>query len=370
MACTRIIDDSRIFIAVLRDNGWFMSEEQGRDLKLLSLGTSDIPNGGGIRGLSSLLILKELMWRIKSEENLQDVPHPCEYFDLMGGTSTGGLIALMLGRMRMSVDEAIVCYGGLSEKVFSDVKHGLHEGKFKASKLEEAIKKIVKQMTGDAESMMLDPNPAACKTFVCAMDAHNMNAGIPVLFRTYQPPKESPIPCTIWEAGRATSAAPTFFKRIEIGAENMKQPYIDGGMGRNNPAKVMLEEAELVFPGRRVGCIVSIGTGQAKTIAIPKPGWIQRALPLDVVNALKAIATDCERTAEELARQFRESPDKYFRFNVEQGMQEVTLAQWERLGEVASHTKQYLKSQEVDQKVENAVRVLRVGGRITEETLC
>lgn len=47
-------------------------------------------DGGGIRGLSSLLILERIMYRIKAEQKLERVPLPCEYFDLIGGTSTGG----------------------------------------------------------------------------------------------------------------------------------------------------------------------------------------------------------------------------------------------------------------------------------------
>ncbi|KAK0446048.1 acyl transferase/acyl hydrolase/lysophospholipase [Desarmillaria tabescens] len=320
-------------------------------------------DGGGIRGLSSLLILYELMWRIKQTEGLSELPLPCEYFDLIGGTSTGGLIALMVGRLRMSVGDAIECYGRLSRKVFGKPKHGVRDGKFRATKLEEVLKSIVSNRTHDADTEMVDDNYEACKTFVCAMDAHNMNAAIPVLFCTYTHHKEKRVNCAIWQAARATSAAPTFFKRIEIGLENMKQPYIDGGMGRNNPAKVLLEEAKQVFPGRRIACLISIGTGRAQTIAIPRPGWFQRTLPLGVINALQMIATDCERTAEELARDFYDMPDVYFRFNVEHGLQGVKLAQWDRLGEVASHTTQYLKTAAVDQKVDRAVSILR-GGRL------
>jgi patatin-like phospholipase/acyl hydrolase len=51
-----------------------------RKLKLLSL------DGGGVRGLSSLFILKQLMEAI----NPDDPPKPCNYFDMIGGTSTGG----------------------------------------------------------------------------------------------------------------------------------------------------------------------------------------------------------------------------------------------------------------------------------------
>jgi patatin-like phospholipase/acyl hydrolase len=58
-------------------------------------------DGGGVRGLSSLLILREIMEEIQRRNGSLDVPLPCEYFDLIGGTSTGGLIAVMLGRLRM-----------------------------------------------------------------------------------------------------------------------------------------------------------------------------------------------------------------------------------------------------------------------------
>jgi patatin-like phospholipase/acyl hydrolase len=58
-------------------------------------------DGGGVRGMSSLLILRELMESIGHKLGLAHIPKPCDYFDLIGGTSTGGLIAIMLGLLRM-----------------------------------------------------------------------------------------------------------------------------------------------------------------------------------------------------------------------------------------------------------------------------
>jgi len=58
-----------------------------RGLRLLAL------DGGGIRGISSLMILNQLMEKIDPE----NPPKPCDCFDLIGGTSTGGIIAIMLG---------------------------------------------------------------------------------------------------------------------------------------------------------------------------------------------------------------------------------------------------------------------------------
>jgi len=66
-----------------------------RRIRILSL------DGGGFGDLSKLLILNYLMKRVQREENLSTVPYPCDYFDLICGSSMGGFIALMLGRLRM-----------------------------------------------------------------------------------------------------------------------------------------------------------------------------------------------------------------------------------------------------------------------------
>jgi patatin-like phospholipase/acyl hydrolase len=50
-------------------------------------------DGGGVRGLSTLYILKSIMDRLNYErKKTADLPpaKPCEVFDLIGGTSTGG----------------------------------------------------------------------------------------------------------------------------------------------------------------------------------------------------------------------------------------------------------------------------------------
>jgi predicted acylesterase/phospholipase RssA len=191
------------------------------------------------------------------------------------------------------------------------------------------------------------------------MPALNMTVAIPRLFRTYHASKNQSYDCMIWEAARATTAAPTFFKRIVIGGAGSAEPFVDGGMGCNNPAAIVLQEAAAAFPGRHVSCLVSIGAGHAQTISIPKPGLLHWVLPLEVVNAMKRIATDCERTAHEVAKRFQETKDVYFRFNVEQGLQDVGLAHWERLDEVTTHTKQYMLSVDTEKQLSSAVAAIQ-----------
>jgi predicted acylesterase/phospholipase RssA len=186
------------------------------------------------------------------------------------------------------------------------------------------------------------------------------NASSPRLLRTYAVRENQGYNCTIWQAARATSAAPTFFKSIRFGEEGAEEEFVDGGLRCNNPVKQVLEEAEAVFgPDRHIACIVSVGTGQGEVIGLKSPGVFQRALPLDLIRTLKDIVVDCEGAAEEVEKRFKNRKNVYFRFNVEHGLQRVTLEEWRKLGEVTTHTKQYLQKLVISQKINAAVEALR-----------
>jgi len=128
----------------------------GDHVRLLAL------DGGGVRGLSSLMILRQLMAAV----DLDSPPKPCDYFDMIGGTSTGGLIAVMLGRLRMTVDECIVAYTSLSDRVFEKKSHRVNiKGKLQGwdvAELERAIKQILRDR-GLNENALLKDVEAPCR---------------------------------------------------------------------------------------------------------------------------------------------------------------------------------------------------------------
>jgi patatin-like phospholipase/acyl hydrolase len=67
-------------------------------LRILSL------DGGGVRGIATLQVLSEVMAQLRRTHRATnraplESNRPCDYFDLICGTSTGGLIAIMLGRL-------------------------------------------------------------------------------------------------------------------------------------------------------------------------------------------------------------------------------------------------------------------------------
>jgi hypothetical protein len=79
------------------------------------------------------------------------IPKPCDHFDLIIGTGTGGLIALMLGRLRLDLETCKEVYVRMTRKVFETDKTiaGIpyRSTLFKASKLEEAIQECVREHT-------------------------------------------------------------------------------------------------------------------------------------------------------------------------------------------------------------------------------
>ena len=67
----------------------------GSELRLLAL------DGGGVRGLSALMILEQLMEAVDPDAP----PKPCDYFNMIGGTSTGGWVVTRLSRYKKSADD-------------------------------------------------------------------------------------------------------------------------------------------------------------------------------------------------------------------------------------------------------------------------
>jgi predicted acylesterase/phospholipase RssA len=191
-----------------------------------------------------------------------------------------------------------------------------------------------------------------------AMSRHNMNASIPCIFRSYKGAANQMPDCAIWEVLFASMAHPDLFKSIEIGEAPMREPFVDGGLGCNNPTPHVLAEAKRLFPGRYVSCVMSIGSGHTCTIQLPKPTMLQQVLPTHVLAAMNDIATDSERVAEEMAGRFRGLKNVYFRFNVNQGMQNIKLNDWEKLSDVSAHARAYMRGAETSERMDQAVKAI------------
>ncbi|KAG8764149.1 hypothetical protein FRC12_008245, partial [Ceratobasidium sp. 428] len=323
-------------------------------IKLLSI------DGGGIQGLAALITVRELMQRMQREAYLPDMPLPCEYFDLIVGTGVGGLIAVMLGRLRMSVDEALDWFQEIISLVFSQKKRW-GEGLFKATNLELVVGRMVVKHAGCADASMVDDG-TGCRTIVCAMSAHAMR-GV-TLFRSYHWWENRSPDCTIVQAVRATTARPGLFKPVEIDDHGVKLLFVDSGLGYNNPTSLMLEETKKIFQDLQVGCIISVGTGQTRAASAPASRRISWTSHSDPASALQRIATDCEETDQDLQKRFHDTPNIYFRFNVKQGLQDTGMTDLTKLSEVAAHARHNNQLVEVSAKLNDAAKAATSGGAL------
>ncbi|KAM6540262.1 hypothetical protein FALCPG4_001985 [Fusarium falciforme] len=218
----------------------------------------------------------------------------------------------MLGRLDMSVRDAITAYRMVAQEAFRP-KHRISipappTGMFSATSLEGAIKTVIGTYCQDPACV----SERAANQSTITKD--NVDAPA-TLFKTYDK-STSFKNCKIWEVVRATSATTTFFKSIKCGMDEIE--FIDAGFGYNNPCDVLVGEAKQVFPDAQQILVVSIGTGMGNVVDI-------RNTRRSILGALQSMASNSSRVAREMAVRYRGSND-YFRFNVEQGLQDVTLS--------------------------------------------
>lgn len=185
-----------------------------------------------------------------------------------------------------------------------------------------------------------------------------------VRFRSYIVGRNDNFNCTIWEAVRATTASPLFFAPINIGSL-VQERFIDGGYRCNNPVAEVYSELRVAFPSRPITSLISIGTGHTKVIKVaeskplPKNSKSAKSIPSPVVDAWRAIVEDCEHVSSRFEEEHPGPNSIYTRLNVEQGMLDIALDEWAKLGETVTHTRMYLQEPRISQKVDNTVNQLR-----------
>ncbi|KAK4128612.1 hypothetical protein N657DRAFT_676369 [Parathielavia appendiculata] len=316
--------------------------DENEAINLLSL------DGGGVRGVSSLVILDQIMTKIKDMYKLSEEPKPCDFFHMIAGTSTGGLIAIMLGRLRMSTKEALQAYDNCAAKIFArdNRKTWSLSDKFQATALREVVESIVKER-GLGEYMRDPEFPKKGKAIVCVMPAGNI--GKPRFARSFygdQGTEENwDEGVLIWEAARATTAASSFFKPQTLGRGKSAQPYIDAAIGVNNPVDYLLTEAVNEFgSAKRLGCIVSIGTG-TRDVKLER-GWLGLANLLRIIGILKNTATDGQETHRRLQARLSPFPGSYYRFTVPNAAEQVGLHHYKKIPLLKSSTAEYLTEPE------------------------
>jgi hypothetical protein len=239
--------------------------------------------------------------------------------------------------------------------------------------LEENIKNILKMANETSEIKLFDDRSNCCKTFVVAKRHLALDAPA-VLFRSYEV-YGTEVQCTILEAARATSAAPTYFPEMKIG----RDCYVDGGIGSNNPAGEAIREARRIWKDRKIGCLMSIGTGLMEPIAgatrtkeqfgsifggILKGIAPLTAEKLSVAEYCTQVASSCQMVHYELMqteavlKQNKGARPRYYRFNVTAGMANIGLQEAHKMDKISQVTDAYLSEPEMTEVISDCVELL------------
>ncbi|KAF2238229.1 FabD/lysophospholipase-like protein [Viridothelium virens] len=249
---------------------------------------------------------------------------PCHYFDMIGGSSTGALIAIMLGRLRMPVSDCLYEYKTLGEKIFGDPRVLtqlsfiiIPRAKYDSGTLTTVFKGVVRkreEVSNERNEDALFPSRLGlCRTFVTAIKQTPSDAGRAneaLLIRSYdnmrrlmqsetqrrandssrtQPgraetdislarpsrfPTQSNIvhrssgessKWQIWKVARAATAAPFYFRPLKEDTP-VEVKYTDGGLQQNNnPTKEGIAEIEKLHRPNPLGAVISIGTSRGNT---------------------------------------------------------------------------------------------------------
>jgi patatin-like phospholipase/acyl hydrolase len=237
-----------------------------RDRTVLSI------DGGGIRGIIPAMVLDHLETRTGHRA--------ADLFDLMVGTSTGGILALGLAQpdtekpenSRFSARDLADLYANRGSQIFGKnlwrqfrSALGIFDESYSASPLEAALADYFdNNVLGDCR----------CPTIVTAYD---LEARSTTFFKSFKP-EHAQVLCK--SAARATSAAPTFFEPAQLEVAGKSTSLIDGAVFLNSPVVSAYAEALKLFPGDKI-TVISLGTGELaqpisgkKAASWGKIGWM------------------------------------------------------------------------------------------------
>ncbi len=240
-------------------------------------------DGGGIRGILTSKVLEALEEKLNeqySKKNGAPREKPIrlgEYFDMIAGTSTGGILACILlcpseddpTYPRFSASEAVNLYLKNGKEIFKPTWHGRLPGflegiggsKFGDMSIVDVLKAYLKETR---LSQMMKP---------CLITSYDIQERQAVFFTSHDALKKESRDFPLWQVCRSTSAAPTYFPPAMARAgDDFLLHTVDGGLFANNPSmcafiealKIFRDESHQLLGADRM-MIVSIGTGEIKT---------------------------------------------------------------------------------------------------------
>jgi len=402
----RILGTANQLLAAIGYNEWVPKMPGQKGLRILCL------DGGGSRGMTSVVAMKCMVDSLGGME-------VADCFDLVVGTSTGAIIAFLVGLNRETSEKAVERYDVLIRKIFTKSAFSTPMLLFTTATYDESIfMNVLTDILGDNSMLDSRANPAvpfvfavtskmsSNPTHIALFRNYNYNGGeLPdpfvvdpddarenldlslndegesIRLNTYPKKKGivQPAPGTITPdngsrhpgsfralqkyALRASTAAPTVFKPVLMGGEM----YCDGGIVASNPSAIAIHEARTIFPDVPIELVVSIGTGGFKEVkSEPRIGWD------GIIGQIINSATDGEQIHHILEDVLGDgttaqgkssvSNTSYMRFNPTLGLPDefpIDVTDPDKLQQIKTITREYMKEPEQQRKLEAISDILK-----------
>lgn len=393
---------SNQILAAAGYNKWVPKIPGQQGLRILAL------DGGGSRGMVAVKALEALMAKVGNGRDVSDS------FDMIVGTSTGGIIAFLVGLQQETSKQAVERYEGLISKIFIKSTLSTPLMLFTTASYDEShFMKVLENIL--KENSMLDSRADPSVPYVCALSSKMSSTPTHVaLFRNYnyacgeqkdpfvvdpekarenldlplsmehtfirkgtyssrQPQETSakgsrhPGSFRVLQryALRASTAAPTIFKPVLMGGEM----YCDGGIVASNPTAVAIHEARSLFPDIPIELVVSVGTGLFHEQKSPaKVGWD------GIIGQIVNSATESEQVHHILEDLVGESAfvdqskgsmlgnTRYFRFNPTLGYIDefpIDVTEPAKLVELQKISQEYMAQPEQQHKIMRISEILK-----------
>ncbi|WP_341817567.1 patatin-like phospholipase family protein [Wolbachia endosymbiont (group A) of Pherbina coryleti] len=239
-------------------------------------------DGGGIRGIIPAIILAEIEKRTRRTI--------AEIFDLMAGTSTGGIVVAGLckkdnqGNPQYSANDLVELYQEYGAYIFksSFFRRSILSWFNYAQYPSKNIEYVLHKYFGDDILKNTLSN-----VLITSYDIQN---NCPFFFKSW---KEGNI--KLRDALRAATAAPTYFAPKYLKINQKEMVLVDGGVFANNPAACAYASGKRLFPNNDI-LLLSIGTGRtdrsieyANSKRLGKIGWIKPLLHVMFASSLDSV---------------------------------------------------------------------------------
>jgi uncharacterized protein len=280
-------------------------------------------DGGGIRGIipgQILVILEEKLKNKTGDENVRIA----DYFDLIAGTSTGGILACALlcpgevnpARPRFTAQEVVNLYIDHGDQIFSipffhklKTAGGILEEKYPVTELEKTLDDYFRELK---LSQLLKP---------CLITAYDIQRRQAHFFTSHDAQLKEGWDFYVRDVARATSAAPTYFDCSDVKSlADIHYPLIDGGVFVNNPAICAYAEVHHKFNvNADQMAILSIGTGyERKSYSYDQAkdwgmlGWIKPLISIMMSGVSEVVDYQLNEIFQSV-----KVPEQYLRINTE-----------------------------------------------------